>query len=117
MLRSNVIEVGPLVQQFEEELLIILFGPDATKELKEVSVIHDFIEEPNEVLKTGARILFDDQEYEILQVGGEANKNFEELGHISVYFRDQEEEVLPGAVVVSPAKFPTIKEDTVITVK
>lgn len=46
--------------------------------------------------------------YTIEEVGTDANKNLEELGHISVYFRSGQNEVLPGAIVVSPEVFPTI---------
>ncbi|NHW78409.1 PTS sorbitol transporter subunit IIA, partial [Escherichia coli] len=49
-----------------------------------------------------------EQVYTIEEVGTDANKNLEELGHISVYFRSGQNEVLPGAIVVSPEVFPTI---------
>lgn len=37
---SKIMEIGPLVPAFEEEKIVILFGPTATNELREISVIH-----------------------------------------------------------------------------
>ncbi|CAM3491518.1 PTS system glucitol/sorbitol-specific transporter subunit IIA [Listeria welshimeri] len=108
MSKSNIIEIGPLVPAFEEEKIVILFGPTATNELREISVIHEFQETPNNSLHKGNKLHIGNQEYIIEEVGSEANKNLEELGHISVYFRSGQNEVLPGAIVVSPEVFPTL---------
>ncbi|EGP9128676.1 PTS glucitol/sorbitol transporter subunit IIA [Listeria monocytogenes] len=105
---SKIMEIGPLVPAFEEEKIVILFGPTATNELREISVIHEFQDVPNNALTKGNTLLIGEQEYIIEEVGSDANKNLEELGHISVYFRSGQNEVLPGAVVVSPEVFPTM---------
>lgn len=105
---SKIMEIGPLVPAFEEEKIVILFGPTATNELREISVIHEFQDAPNNALTKGNTLLIDEQVYTIEEVGTDANKNLEELGHISVYFRSGQNEVLPGAIVVSPEVFPTI---------
>ncbi|HDT8916509.1 TPA: PTS glucitol/sorbitol transporter subunit IIA [Listeria monocytogenes] len=105
---SKIMEIGPLVPAFEEEKIVILFGPTATNELREISVIHEFQDAPNNALTKGNTLLIGEQVYTIVEVGTDANKNLEELGHISVYFRSGQNEVLPGAIVVSPEVFPTI---------
>ncbi|EPN9397276.1 PTS glucitol/sorbitol transporter subunit IIA [Listeria monocytogenes] len=105
---SKIMEIGPLVPAFEEEKIVILFGPTATNELREISVIHEFQDAPNNALTKGNTLLIGEQVYIIEEVGTDANKNLEELGHISVYFRSGQNEVLPGAIVVSPEVFPTI---------
>ncbi|HBI8289297.1 TPA: PTS glucitol/sorbitol transporter subunit IIA [Listeria monocytogenes] len=105
---SKIMEIGPLVPAFEEEKIVILFGPTATNELREISVIHEFQDVPNNALTKGNKLLIGEQAYTIEEVGSDANKNLEELGHISVYFRSGQNEVLPGAIVVSPEIFPTI---------
>ncbi|EOV1928094.1 PTS glucitol/sorbitol transporter subunit IIA [Listeria monocytogenes] len=105
---SKIMEIGPLVPAFEEEKIVILFGPTATNELREISVIHEFQDVPNNALTKGNTLLIGEQAYRIEEVGSDANKNLEELGHISVYFRSGQNEVLPGAIVVSPEIFPTI---------
>ncbi|MBF2545618.1 PTS glucitol/sorbitol transporter subunit IIA [Listeria seeligeri] len=108
MTKSKIIEIGPLVPAFEEEKIVILFGPTATNELREISVIHELEELPNNAIQKGNKLTIGQQEYRIEEVGTEANKNLEELGHISIYFRSGENEVLPGAIVVSPEIFPTL---------
>lgn len=108
MTQSKIIEIGPLVPAFEEEKIVILFGPTATNELREISVIHEFEQTPNNAIQKGNKLTFSTQEYIIEEVGSEANKNLEELGHISIYFRSGENEVLPGAIIVSPEIFPTL---------
>ncbi|EAE2551724.1 PTS sorbitol transporter subunit IIA [Listeria monocytogenes] len=105
---SKIMEIGPLVPAFEEEKIVILFGPTATNELREISVIHEFQDVPNNALTKGNTLLIGEQAYTIEEVCSDANKNLEELGHISVYFRSGQNEVLPGAIVVSPEIFPTI---------
>ncbi|MBC8930687.1 PTS sorbitol transporter subunit IIA, partial [Escherichia coli] len=47
---SKIMEIGPLVPAFEEEKIVILFGPTATNELREISVIHEFQDVPNNAL-------------------------------------------------------------------
>ncbi|MBC1366233.1 PTS sorbitol transporter subunit IIA [Listeria innocua] len=108
MTKSKIMEIGPLVPAFEEEKIVILFGPTATNELREISVIHEFEAAPQSALSKGNTLQFGDQVYVIEKVGTEANKNLEELGHISIYFRSGQNEVLPGAIVVSPEVFPTM---------
>lgn len=108
MITSKVTEVGESVPEFKEEMLVILFGTSATPELKPISVIHEFNEIPDSILQEGTKIQLGEQTYTINQVGGSANQNFEELGHVSIYFRSGQEEVLPGAVIASPQIFPTI---------
>lgn len=104
---SKIMEIGPLVPAFEEENCYFI-RPTATNELREISVIHEFQDAPNNALTKGNTLLIGEQVYTIEEVGTDANKNLEELGHISVYFRSGQNEVLPGAIVVSPEVFPTI---------
>lgn len=108
MIESKVLEIGELVPAFEEEMLLILFGPTATAELKSICVIHEFINQPNNDLKTGSKFDIGGQTYTITQVGDAANKNFDELGHVSIYFRTGENEILPGAIIAEPEVYPTI---------
>ncbi|MGO2891694.1 MAG: PTS glucitol/sorbitol transporter subunit IIA [Enterococcus devriesei] len=115
MYQTKVTEIGALVPDFKEELLMVLFGPSAMQELRDICVIHESEQEPKEVLMLGGKITFGDQEYTITKVGGEANANFESLGHISIYFREGENEVLPGAIIASPQVFPDITEGDAIT--
>lgn len=109
MYKTKIVEIGSLVEDFSEEFLLILFGPEAMAELRDICVIHESTDTPKTVLEKGGRLTIGDQEYNILEVGEEANSNFESLGHISIYFRnDENNEILPGAILVEPKIFPNL---------
>lgn len=110
MYQTNVIHIGEMVEEFKSHDLIILFGPKATPELKEISVMHDMKVKPdNDIFRKGGKVIINNSSYQINFVGSMANQNFQELGHISIYFNDNpDEEVLPGAISVSPNKVPEI---------
>ncbi|MEK3857246.1 MULTISPECIES: PTS glucitol/sorbitol transporter subunit IIA [unclassified Cytobacillus] len=115
MTKTVVKEIGVLVPTFKEDRIVILFGPQAPKELREMAVIHEVESLTDEPLKAGGTISFDNESFTITALGSHANKNFKELGHISIYFQEPLEDVLPGAVFASPHKFPAIQDGTVIT--
>ncbi|KAB2329284.1 PTS glucitol/sorbitol transporter subunit IIA [Bacillus mesophilum] len=118
MLRTVVKQIGEIVPDFKEENLLILFGPEAPPELKDISVIHEVDENPNGAIVEGGVLEVGSQVYQISKVGSLANKNFEELGHLSIYFNDDESmELLPGAILVSPAVYPEIQEEDSIIFK
>ncbi|MBD1380419.1 PTS glucitol/sorbitol transporter subunit IIA [Metabacillus arenae] len=118
MYKSIVKEIGELALSFEEEKIMILFGPQAPEGLREVAVIHEVEEDQAEsAIKEGSILQIDEQEFTITAVGSLANNNLKELGHISIYFSDPTEEVLPGAVFASPHVLPQIKDGSVIEFK
>jgi glucitol/sorbitol PTS system EIIA component len=86
MSETIITEIGSLVQSFEKEKILILFGPNAPQELREISVIHQFKSDVNDdLLVEDGKLYLGDQEYSITAVGSSANKNLKELGHISIY--------------------------------
>jgi PTS system glucitol/sorbitol-specific IIA component len=114
---SVVKAIGVLVPMFKEDKIVILFGPQAPAELRELAVIHEFEHLTEEPLEVGGTIQFDGEPFTITALGSHANKNLKELGHISIYFQEPFEDVLPGAVFAAPHKFPTINEGTIISIK
>lgn len=117
MTKSIVKEIGALVPTFKEDKIVILFGPQAPAELRELAIIHEFESLAEEPLKAGGIIQFGEESFMITALGSLANKNLKELGHISIYFQEPIEEVLPGSVFAAPHIFPTIEEGTVISFK
>lgn len=117
MYKSKVQEVGELALAFVEEKVIILFGPDAPAELKEVSIIHEVMETSKEPIRKGSKFIIDEQEYTVEAVGTSANDNLNELGHISIYFSEPNEEILPGAIFVSPYHLPKANNESIIEFK
>lgn len=111
MYKTDIIGIGDLVHEFVPENLLILFGPEATDELKEISVIHhnNNEERPDTCIKENGKLIIGNQEYNILQVGDEANQNFKMLGHIAITFSNSMQEILPGSILVAPKEFPKIE--------
>jgi glucitol/sorbitol PTS system EIIA component len=116
MMKSTVTYVGPLAYAFEEEKVMILFGPRAPKELRDISIIHEFEQLTEQFLKEN-QIIFDGKRYDIVSIGTEAFKNLAELGHLSVYFMDPPKEILPGSIYVKPFEIPRIESGSVIEIR
>lgn len=117
MSKTVIKEIGPIVETFKEDSLLVLFGGDATPELREISVVHEPVEVPNQSIKESGTLQIGNQKYNITKVGSDANANYESLGHISIYFADGDKEILPGAIVVSPSTFPEINVGDIIEFK
>lgn len=107
MHKAKITDIGEMVPAFEEEKLVILFGQMVTEALQPICIVHETETYEENPFKVGGQITIGQNTYEIEKLGELANKNFEELGHVSIYFRDEETEVLPGAIVAKPAVFPT----------
>lgn len=109
MFSSKIVEIGSLVEEFKQENLLVLFGKDAPPELADISVLHVPEEDNGHKLVEGSTLSISKDEYYIVQVGSEANENFDTLGHVSIYFSDDENtEILPGAILVTPSHFPEL---------
>lgn len=97
---NKIIGKGNSVGEFGNEMFI-LFGDSAPDTLKD----YCYTIEPKKVdgeIKVGDVLELDVNKFEILAVGNVAQKNFEDLGHLTVNFSESSEidEVLPGAIVV-----------------
>ena len=118
-LKSNVLEIGEMAY-FEDYPILILFNNSAPDGIREISIIHEFESEPSdEILKVGSKLVMGGTSYTVEELGYVANKNFKELGHLSIYFKMEEgAELLPGAVRVSPHHVPRIiAGDTLMFIK
>jgi glucitol/sorbitol PTS system EIIA component len=115
MMKSTVIHVGSEAYTFEQEKIIILFGPKAPQELRDISIIHDFELNPEEPIKDN-HLVIDGKKYDIVVIGKEVLKNLATLGHVSVYFMDPPTDILPGSIYVKPFEIPQIKHGSVIEI-
>lgn len=112
MVKSRVIEIGEFAD-FDDVDVIILFNNTSPEGLREVCVIHEYDKEitPDslDLLKVGSVVKFGDNEYSVKEIGKVANSTLKELGHASFYFGlDEDDELLPGSVLLEPAVKPTI---------
>ncbi|MDT2815131.1 PTS glucitol/sorbitol transporter subunit IIA [Vagococcus carniphilus] len=99
----------------QKEPLLILFNESATEELRKFSVIQQFKSKDIKKIVVGDCLFFDDQKYTIKSVGPVANQHLEEMGHVSIVFKEAgSEDQLANALYVEPFELPNIKEGTVI---
>lgn len=91
-----------------------MFGSKCPDELKDVCIIHEYMDTPEpEMLKVGNKLQIGQYEYIIESVGNVANKNLYSLGHIMISF-SPEVEILPGSILVSPYVVPEVKTGDII---
>lgn len=113
-IRTKVITIGEDAIS-EEYPMLILFGSECPEELQDACVIHSFLGTLSEtVVAEGNQIYFGDQKYEIKACGELADENLRQLGHVTLNFSD-ELEMMPGSLLLSPFRVPTIQPDDIIT--
>ncbi|WP_340852995.1 PTS glucitol/sorbitol transporter subunit IIA [Ligilactobacillus salivarius] len=102
-MKTRVISVGPEVKDLLSVGCLIMFNNTAPAELKEVAAIHEKESDEENVLHVGGKLRISGKEYTLDFVGDDANDNFDELGHLAVYFNNEDEVIdkLPGAIFVS----------------
>lgn len=116
ILTTRVTEIGEDAF-FDGYPILILFNDSAPKGIREISIIHKFTTPATkETLKQGSKILFNEQEYVVEELGDVANATLYDLGHISLYFGLEEgTSLLPGSAKLYPYKVPTINVGDTIT--
>lgn len=116
MYTITVTEIGETAAALLEEKMLVLFGPSVPKELREICVVHDGNPTDDQLLSVGGTIAFDNQEYEIVDLGDAANANFGGLGHLAVLFGEKGE-LLPGVVRVMPETTPELGVGSMVVVR
>ncbi len=108
---TTVLQVGPLVEDFLQQGMVIFFAEGAPAELLEFCALH----RPDVVtggLRAGDHLLIDDLRLEILAVGDVADANLTALGHISIKANGERTAPLPGDVCVHKQPLPPLREGT-----
>lgn len=118
MKEFKVLEIGEMVPEFESEMCLILFGETAPPELRAISVIHDYplSDGAETILRPGTKLELGNTSYTLTEVGSQANQTFQELGHIAIYFKPGDMDLLPGSVFAAPAIFPHLAPGDLIRV-
>lgn len=105
--QATVSEIGPLVQEFLDEGIIVLFGAQAPEELREFAILHDG-ETLHGTLAVGDVVSFDGSPFRVLAVGSVANDNLANLGHLVLKCNGMSEPEMPGDVCVEALPLPAI---------
>ena len=106
---------GSLVGEFGDGMFI-LFGDNAPDMLKDYCYGIDVVP-TNATIEVGQTLKVDGEEFEILGVGDVAEKNLVDLGHLTVQFSGDLDNLLPGAIVVEEKSCPAIDINTKITIE
>lgn len=112
----KVTELGKDVPLFSSEKMIILFNEDAPAELHDICVLHT-TGELTEPVEAGDVIRFDEEEYRVTAVGGEANRTLGELGHVTFKFDGSDTPTLPGTIHLEEKALPSVEVGTAIQIK
>ncbi len=103
--KTTVTEIGPMVQDFIGEKMIIVFNDNAPDALREMAVLHS-IEEVTDDIKVGDKIIISGKEYEVTAVGEEANETFRTMGHCTFSFHGSDTAKIPGHVELKGEGMP-----------
>jgi glucitol/sorbitol PTS system EIIA component len=102
---TTVTSVGPMVDEFRRQGVVILFDERAPDELRDFAVIHS----PS-VQQSGPRpgdvVVLGDVELPVLAVGGVVEANLMALGHLDLKADGRTEAALPGDVCVPEVDLP-----------
>lgn len=108
--------LGPMVEDFIEEKMIILFNENAPAELAEFCLIHNG-NNLTDTIEIGDILQINNTEYKIVAVGSEVQKNLANLGHIALRFNNNEDgESLEGSLYLEdkPISLPEIGTEIAI---
>lgn len=105
--RSRVVAVGPEAGELLGAGILILFGPSAPPELRQVAVIHapGIVSGP---LAPGQHLWLGGQAYTVTGVGARAEANLRALGHLVVKFDGRAAPELPGDLCVEARPAPPL---------
>ena len=111
---ATVAEIGEMVQQLADEKMLILFNQSAPKELRDVAVMHRDQTNEGEV-QVGDTLVLGDESYQILFVGDKANDTLRDLGHVTLKFNGEKND-LPGSICLEDKPLPALTTGMVIKV-
>jgi glucitol/sorbitol PTS system EIIA component len=97
--QATISSIGPMVDEFLSEGVVVLFGEGAPEELREFAILHNgkTLSAP---IAAGDVVSFDDVRYRVLAVGDVANSNLSNLGHFVMKCNGMTEPEMPGDVCV-----------------
>ncbi len=105
--QACIIAIGPLVAEFIDARVLVLFGENAPPELAEFAIIHNGRHLDAEVCP-GDRIQLGEYSFQVTAVGEVANQNLRALGHLVIKFNGQTVPEMPGDVCAEVIPLPPI---------
>jgi PTS system glucitol/sorbitol-specific IIA component len=114
--RAQFTQIGPLVSEFVDNGILVLFGANAPEELAEFAILHDGTDlvepvAPGDLLAIGA------DNFRVLAVGEVANTNLSALGHLVLKFNGQVAVEMPGDVCLEAKPLPPVEVGMILTIQ
>ncbi|NPV87750.1 MAG: PTS glucitol/sorbitol transporter subunit IIA [Anaerolineae bacterium] len=106
--QANVTFIGPMVSEFIENHILILFGESAPEELMEFAIIHDG-KNLIKPLAVNDSVQIGESSYKVLAIGEVANTNLANLGHLVLKFNGNTSVEMPGDVCLEEKPLPPIQ--------
>lgn len=106
--QATITAIGPLVSEFIDHNILVLFGETAPEELAEFSIIHDG-KDMQGTLTVDDVVYLGEDGFVVLAVGEGANDNLKNLGHLILKFNGETEPEMPGDVCLEAKSLPTIE--------
>lgn len=113
---AHVTAVGPLVAEFIDSQILVLFRQGAPEELAEFSILHDG-ETLHAPVAPGDVIVLDGEEFSVLAVGDVANTNLASLGHLVMKFNGETTPEMPGDVCIEVRPIPPLHVGSRLQIK
>ena len=104
---AKITAVGPLVSEFLDHNIMVLFGQNAPEELAEFSVVHDG-QTLHAPLAAGDTVCIGGECVQVLAIGEVASDNLANLGHLVLKFNGESEVEMPGDVCVEKRTLPPL---------
>lgn len=104
---AQVVAIGPLVGEFTQAGILVLFRQGAPEEVADFSILHDG-QDLQAPVAAGDQLWLGDEQFRILAVGEVANTNLAALGHLVLKFNGQTAPELPGDVCVEARPLPAV---------
>jgi glucitol/sorbitol PTS system EIIA component len=114
--QALITQIGPLVSEFIDSGILVLFGADAPEELAEFAILHDG-KELVEPVAPGDSVTIGADRFQVLAVGEVANTNLANLGHLVLKFNGQTVVEMPGDVCLEAKKLPPVEVGMLLTVQ
>lgn len=105
---TRVVAVGPLVPDFVNQGVLVLFAENAPPELHEFSILHRPQGSVGKV-RPGDIVVFGSDSRTITAVGEVANENLEKLGHAVFKCNGRTTPDLPGDICLDAGELPELE--------
>ncbi|MEK4746442.1 PTS glucitol/sorbitol transporter subunit IIA [Niallia sp. FSL W8-0177] len=112
---NTINSIGSLATSFVEEKMIILFGEGAPKELAEFCYGIEVVGVKDRI-KTGQKVMINNESYEITSVGEIVEQNLTSMGHITLRFNGATTPELPGTLYIEDKDMPVLEIGTKIRI-